>query len=119
MPMTCTVSIGWMMSDDGSNIRGATCPSIKESLECAVAHAKHAGRDRVVRYNTGMFKERMGDYRDSCESCKSWFSVSVPISAAKPEPLICPNCGVKTKEARRVPADIPTDSNVKLDPVEV
>jgi hypothetical protein len=97
-PMSCTVSVGWVNSQDakGSDL-GLTARSVRVLLERAVAEAKRRGRDRVVRYERSMTSVSVIDFRASCPSCHASFTAAVQREKAKTSPLFCPNCGTTTE----------------------
>lgn len=103
--MQCTVSIGWLTSEDLLAIGGPiTDRTILDALEHANQKAKRTRRGSIERYSG---KETEGDWiseRADCAKCGCRFSLDV--EAAKHlggAPLRCPNCGA---EVARPAADV-------------
>ncbi|HRI67795.1 MAG TPA: diguanylate cyclase [Polyangium sp.] len=93
--MKCTVSIGWIASEDARTDEHDLSPrSVKLLLEHSIAYAKTTGRDVVVKYQPEMKKSALDERRDNCASCKTSFTAAIPKQSSKNSALHCPNCGV-------------------------
>ena len=90
--MSCTVSIGWLTSDDGGEAV-LTERTVVGMLEAAVGAAKTSGRNRTLRYTTEVAKQQRRSVRDDCGECRASFTVDIPSDTAAKEALFCPNCG--------------------------
>jgi len=94
-PMQCSVSIGWIASEDAQKDQHGLSPrSVKLLLEHAVAYAKTRGRNIVVMYVPEMKKSALDERRDNCSQCKTSFTAAIPKQSSKNSALLCPNCGV-------------------------
>ena len=78
--MQCTVSIGWVTSNDGqkSDLGLLTASTVRVLLERAVAEAKRRGRNKVIRYDQKMTSIAIVDFRGSCSACQASFTADVP-----------------------------------------
>ncbi|MEZ4229071.1 MAG: GGDEF domain-containing protein [Polyangiaceae bacterium] len=92
--MSCTVSVGWMTTDDGGE-EPLTERITMRMVEAAVGAAKVAGRNRVVRYSPEVKKAERRSHRDDCRACEAAFTVEIPTDFKSEDPLFCPNCGVR------------------------
>lgn len=90
--MACTVSIGWMTSEDAGD-EVLTPRSVLRMTEAAVGAAKVQGRDRVVRYSLAVEKAQRRSVRDDCPACGASFTVELPLDTPHVDDLHCPNCG--------------------------
>jgi GGDEF domain-containing protein len=109
--LSCTVSIGWLVSSDVAAPR--TARAIRDCLERAVDEAKRT-RNCAVRYSSALRHRQSVSLRADCESCRSKFTVDILVEANRPDdPLHCPNCG---KQIERPPAP---DQAVLTLPVEI
>lgn len=90
--MTCTVSIGWLTSEDGGD-ETLTERTVLGMLEAAVGAAKTRGRNCTVRYTPAVEKQQRNSVRDDCGSCHASFTVEIPPDTAATGALFCPNCG--------------------------
>jgi diguanylate cyclase (GGDEF)-like protein len=105
-PMQCTVSIGWVTSNDGQKSDlGLTASTVRVLLERAVAEAKRRGRNKVIRYDQKMTSIAIVDFRGSCPECQASFTADVPYDKAKKEQIFCPNCGAR--QERPPPPEAP------------
>ena len=101
-PMRCTVSIGWLLSEDSrATSDGCTQPAVRRQLEIAVSEAKHT-RDSVVRFTPEMRKPANRDARADCSACRAKFTITVPIGEERDGALFCPNCGATIERPRSV-----------------
>ncbi|MDX2056107.1 MAG: GGDEF domain-containing protein [Polyangiaceae bacterium] len=92
--MSCTVSIGWMTSDDtGDEI--LTHRVAMRMLEATVGTAKIQGRNCVIRYSPDVEKAQRRSIRDDCRECNSSFTLEVPLGSPHQGELFCPNCGAR------------------------
>lgn len=91
--MKCTVSVGWTVRSP--RVQG-TAREIMRDVEAAVAHAKHAGRNRVLRFDESMAKSPYVGLRADCAACRASFTVEVPAMTEHRGELYCPNCGVRS-----------------------
>jgi diguanylate cyclase (GGDEF)-like protein len=93
--MTCTVSIGWLLSTDlmGSGA-GLELRAIRGKLELAVVEAKRT-RDTTVRFSLEMKAFRTADGRADCPACGTKFTLTVKEGQARVGSLSCPNCAGK------------------------
>lgn len=90
--LSCTVSIGWLVSSDLPPPR--TARAVRDCLERAVDEAKRT-RDRAVRYSPALRHRRSVALRADCGACRSKFSVDVPVESNRAETALhCPNCGI-------------------------
>lgn len=97
--MTCTVSIGWLVSKDllptkegdGAE-QGLTEKRVRGSLELAVATAKIT-RDKCVRFDIGLNSRTTVEGRSDCEKCRAKFVVVIEVEQLCDEELWCPSCG--------------------------
>jgi GGDEF domain-containing protein len=91
-PMSCTVSIGWLLSTDAVKAKdGLTPRNVRRYLESAVAVAK-IDRNSAVRFTSDMQKSEMRTDRADCRDCGTKFSISIPMKDEKDGDLSCPNC---------------------------
>ena len=101
-PMSCTVSIGWLLSADSrATSDGCTQPAVRRQLEIAVSEAKHE-RNTVVRFTPEMRKPSQRDARGDCPACRSKFTVTIPLGRERDGALFCPNCGGSIERPRSV-----------------
>lgn len=89
--MSCTVSTGWITSEDFIESGKLTTRLVRTNLEAAVADAK-VERDCVVKWNPAMQKTRFRSGRADCSSCRTKFSLEVPSDDRQGGVLACPNC---------------------------
>lgn len=92
-PMSCTVSIGWMVSSDGSH-GVLTARKVLGFLERATDAAKRT-RDAVSRYSPELERRETVPLRADC-ACGTKFTADVP-KAANQGPFHCPNCGTSVE----------------------
>lgn len=103
--MECTVSIGWLASDELLETeQGLTARSVKSALERAVAAAKRE-RDTVIRFAPTMVKVETTDGRADWPECEARFSVTIPAKQRRAAGLTCPNCA---STVERPPSLMPT-----------
>ncbi len=89
--MSCTVSVGWLASDDADP--AGTVRAVTVAAERAVAEAKHK-RDRVVQYSRALSGKPTINLRSDCTRCKCKFSLDLKESENRVrQKLRCPNCG--------------------------
>ena len=92
--LSCTVSIGWLVSDDVAPPR--TARAVRDCLERAVDEAKR-GRDCAIRYSSALRHRQSVSLRGDCSSCQSKFTVDIPVNANRANAALhCPNCGAET-----------------------
>lgn len=91
--MKCTVSVGWTLRS--RHVHG-TARELMRDVEAAVAHAKHAGRNRVLRFDESMAKSPYVGLRADCAACRASFSLEVPAMTEHRGDLFCPNCGMRS-----------------------
>lgn len=106
--MACTVSIGWMTTDDGGE-GVLTERAVLRMVEAAAGAAKVQGRNRVVRYSPAVEKMQRLSLRDDCPQCHASFTVEIPLHTTHTGDLRCPNCGAP----RPRPSSIPPDSQYR------
>lgn len=87
--MTCTVSIGWLLSRDISGVQ--TDRRVLASLERAVGEAKHL--EKMVRYAAELETDESVSLRTRCASCRCKFSFDVKQKENRASDVWCPNCG--------------------------
>lgn len=95
--MHCTVSVGWMLSEDSLAAEpntGLTPQGVIDKLQQAVARAKQ-DRNCVVRFDPSHSDAPTADGRQDCKSCKAKFSITIPQSRLQHGELSCPNCGAQ------------------------
>jgi GGDEF domain-containing protein/predicted RNA-binding Zn-ribbon protein involved in translation (DUF1610 family) len=90
-PMSCTVSVGWLISTDLWDA-GLTPRMIRGKLEVAVAEAKQT-RNTTVRFSAQMTTAPTVDGRADCSACGAKFSVTIKEASLRKGDLHCPNCG--------------------------
>lgn len=93
--MSCTVSVGWLHSGD---TKVSAPQELLTCLECAVAEAKHLGRNRVERFSPMLVAKSLVSLRAECSDCRAKFSLDLPREANRRDsPLRCPNCGAEIR----------------------
>jgi two-component system, cell cycle response regulator len=100
--MACTVSVGWMTTDDGGE-GVLTERAVLRMVEAAAGAAKVQGRNRVVRYSPQVEKTQRHSLRDDCPHCRASFTVEVPLDTTHTGDLRCPNCGAQRPRPTSVP----------------
>jgi diguanylate cyclase (GGDEF)-like protein len=109
--LSCTVSIGWLVSGDVPP--PLTARAVRDCLERAVDEAKRT-RNCAVRYSSALRHRRSVSLRADCGSCRSKFTVDIPIDANRAgAALHCPNC---SEAAAHPPApdEVPIKSLIEL-----
>jgi diguanylate cyclase (GGDEF)-like protein len=104
--MQCTMSVGWVTSDQGG--AEVSPREIRVMLEKAMAEAKRQGRDRVVRFSDALARLVLVSLRENCPTCKAAFTVDYPEDSAVNDEMFCPNCGARiARQAVPPPHTIP------------
>ena len=91
-PITCTVSIGWLVSDDLQD--NLTARRVRNSLELAMSRAK-VQRNTSERFLPELCRVETLDGRSDCGVCGSKYSVTIKVDLASEADLFCPHCGEK------------------------
>lgn len=92
--MFCTVSVGWMLSEDYPLEASLTPEGLIDKLQHAVARAKES-RNCVIRFDPRCGSNPMIDGRLDCNICKTKFSLTIPKVHNRTDELFCPNCGTR------------------------
>lgn len=113
VPMSCTVSIGWLAAEDVDGLH--TARTLLVCLEHAVDEAKRE-RNRAVRYTPGLARRTTIALRADCSECRTKFSADVPVAGNRADaPMRCPNCGA---DVNRPPVPVEPGAPV-TPPIEV
>lgn len=91
-PISCTVSIGWLVSDDLQE--NLTARRVRNSLELAMSRAK-VRRNTSERFHSDHCRLETLDGRADCGACGSKYSLTIKVELASEADLFCPHCGEK------------------------